>query len=144
VRSLGELSPTGNLRGRVGRTVTAVLRTQEDVLVHALGEQLSGGRARVGGLRGGTISQSSAGVTLRKVVVVPGVTVSGRFPSQGDARLSIRGRSAARGTLTLTRDGIITGRLGGRRIRLVPRASAATAERPGFAFKHPALVGAAG
>ena len=38
------------------------------------------GRTRFGGLRGGTISRSDAGVTLRKVVVVPGVPVSGRFP----------------------------------------------------------------
>ena len=140
-RSVGELRPTGHLRGRVGRTVTAVLLTQEDVLVHALGEQLAGGRTRFGGLRGGTVSRSSAGVTLRKVVVVPGVTVSGRFPDEGDARLSILGRSAARGTLTLTREGVITGRLGGRRVRLVPRAQQASAKATeDFRFRHPALV----
>lgn len=144
VGGLGALRPVGNLRGRVGRTVTAVLLTQEDTLVHALGEQLQDGRKRFGGLRGGTISRSDAGVMLRKVVVVPGVTVSGRFPDgDGDARLSISGRSAARGTLTITRGGRITGRLGGRRVRLVPRAQASATDAKAFAFRHPALVAAA-
>jgi pimeloyl-ACP methyl ester carboxylesterase len=144
VRSLGELPTTARLRGRVGRTVSAVLRTQQDVLVHALGERLSGGRSRFGGLRGGTISQTPTGaVTLRKVVVVPGVTVSGRFPEQGDARLAISGRAAADGTLTITRDGRVTGRLAGRRINLIPRAAAASARPKPFRFRHPALVPAA-
>ena len=141
-RSLGELSPTGRLRGRIGRTVTAVLRTQEDTLVHALGERLAGGPTRFGGLRGGTISWSDAAVTLRKVVVVPGVTVSGRFPDEGDARLSISGRSAARGTLRITREGVITGRLGGRSVRVTPRAQASTARPKPFGFPHPDLVSA--
>jgi pimeloyl-ACP methyl ester carboxylesterase len=145
VRSIGDLSPTGRLRGRVGRTVSAVLRTQEDVLVHALGERLGDGRSRFGGLRGGTITQTASGaLSLRKVVVVPGVTVSGRFPDQGDARLAISGRSAADGTLTITRAGIITGRLAGQRIRLVPRAAAASERPKPFEFRHPALVTAAG
>jgi len=127
--SLGSLPTTARIRGRVGRTVTAVLRTQEDVLVHALGERIQGARRRFGGLRGGTITESESGVTLRNVVVVPGVTVSGRFPDRGNARLTVRGRRAARGSLTIRRDGRITGRLGGRRIRLVPRASSASVAR---------------
>ena len=143
-RSLGSLRPVRTLRGRVGRTVTAVLLTQEDVLVSALGEELAGGRTRFGGLRGGTISRSDAGVTLRKVVVVPGVTVSGRFPNQGSARLTVSGRSAARGTLTIARSGRITGRLSGRRVRLVPRAQqSAVSGAEAFAFRHPGLVAAA-
>ena len=138
-RSLRELPTTGRLRGLVGRTVTAVLRTRDDVLVSALGEQLGANRRRFGGLRGGTVTQTRSSVSLRGVEVVPGVRVSGRFGSEGDARLTVRGAQAARGTLTFRRDGRITGRLAGRRVRLVPRARASRAV-PREPFAYPALV----
>jgi hypothetical protein len=140
-RSVGDLPTTANLRGPIGRTVTAVLRTRDDVLVSALGEQLGGGRSRFGGLRGGVVTQSATAVTLRHVTVVPGVAVSGRFGSaQGDAHLTISGSRAARGTLTFTRDGRLTGRLNGRAIRLAPRARASAAA-PSRPFRYPSLVG---
>jgi pimeloyl-ACP methyl ester carboxylesterase len=141
--SIGALPTTGRVRGRAGRTLTAVLRTRDDVLVQALGERLQGGRRRFGGLRGGTVTQSSSAVALRRVVVVPGVRVSGRFPSRGNARVTVSGRSAARGTLTFTPGGRLTGRLGGRRISLRARSTASAASA-GRGVRHPALVRAAG
>ena len=139
VRSLGELPLTANLPGRVGRTVTAVLRTREDAVVSSLAEQLGSGRRRIGGLRGGTVSQTSTTVTLRRVVVVPGVVVSGRIGASGQGRLTISGSSAARGTLSFASNGRLTGRLAGRRIRLVPRArqSSVTPKAP---LRFPRLV----
>lgn len=140
VRSLNELPVTAGIRGRVGRTVTAVLRTRDDVLVSALGEQLGANRSRFGGLRGGTITQTASQVTLRRVSVVPGVTVSGSFGSEGTARLTVSGSRAARGTLTFSRDERVTGRLGGRTIRLVPRARASSVTPDTAPLRYPALV----
>ena len=115
----------GPVRGRAGRTLMAVLRTRNDVLVQALALRLADAR-RSGGLRGGTISVSDAGVRMRRVEVVEGVAVSGTFPERGTvARLRITGRAAARGSLRMTRSGRISGRLGGRRIRVVAVRSAA-------------------
>ena len=89
-----------------------------------------------------TTGTISGRVTDPQGLPLPGVTVSGRFPDQGDARLSISGRSAARGTLRITRDGVITGRLAGRRVRLTPRAQAAAARPKPFELPHPDLVAA--
>jgi pimeloyl-ACP methyl ester carboxylesterase len=129
--SVSALGTTGGIRGRVGRTVTAVLRTQQDVLNQAFGESLSGARSKFGGLRGGTVRITREALTLRNVVVIPGVSVSGTIPAQGNATFRVRGRrGAASGTLTISAANVITGRLGGRRINLVPRASAASVTRP--------------
>jgi pimeloyl-ACP methyl ester carboxylesterase len=143
-RSVASLPRTRRIRGRAGRTLTAVLRTRDDVLVHALGERLQAGRRRFGGLRGGIVTQSSTGVTLRRVVVVPGVRVSGRFPSRGNAVVTVSGPSAARGRLTFTPGGRLTGRLGGVRIDLRARNIASAASATRRAQRLRALVAAAG
>jgi pimeloyl-ACP methyl ester carboxylesterase len=126
-RSLRGVATARRYKGRVGRTLNAVALTREDALVAALGAELDGA-TRIGGVRRGTILVRSDGdVVLRGVELVPGVRVTGRFPSQGSrARLRITGRAAARGRLTLTRAGGVAGTLGGRRIRARPRAAAAT------------------
>jgi hypothetical protein len=125
-RSLGSLPRSGGYPGRVGRTLTAVFRTRDDALLQAVALGLAR-ETRSGGLRAGTITLRSTGVTLRNVQVVPGVSVSGTFPEQGNvARLRVTGRAAARGSLRITRSGRVTGTLAGRRIRTRSRARAAS------------------
>lgn len=143
-RSLSSLPTTGRLTGRVGRTMTAILRTQQDVLVQGLGESLQGARSKFGGLRGGTVTSTRTALTLNNVVVIPGVRVSGRIPSEGNATFRVRrSGGAASGSVSISAQGIITGRLGGRAVRLVPRASAASAQKP-KAVPFPDLVRLAG
>jgi hypothetical protein len=124
--SLREVPAARGYPGRVGRTLNALAFTRDDALVAALAADLDGLR-RVAGVRRGTISLSDAGVRLRNVELVPGVRVTGSFPSRGSARLRITGPAAARGRITISRNGTATGRLGGRRIRARPRAAAASA-----------------
>lgn len=126
--SLSEVAPVRGLAGRRGRTVNAALLTINDGVVSLLRpvfEELSkptGARTvSAGGLRGGWISAGGRGIELHRTVYVPGVAVSGRLaPVEGSfaARLRISGRAAARGTLTITPEGAVTGRLGGRRVRV--------------------------
>jgi pimeloyl-ACP methyl ester carboxylesterase len=124
-RRLGEVPVSRRYKGRVGRTLNAVALTQSDALVAALAAQLDDLK-RVAGVRHGVILITSKGTTLRGVELVPGVRVSGTFPDQGTrAKLTVTGRSAARGRLTITRNGGASGRLGGVRIRARPRAASA-------------------
>jgi hypothetical protein len=127
--SLRSLRPTARIPGLTGRTLTAALRTRDDAIVAALGAQLDGG-TRVGGVRGGTILVRGGDVVLRDVQWVSGVRVSGTFAQNAStARLRIAG-SGARGTLTFRRDGRVSGRLGGRTIRVRPVARTAAAAGP--------------
>ena len=124
-RSLREVPQARRYRGRVGRTLNAVGLTQTDALVAGLGAEIDGS-SRVGGVRRGVIAVSQRAISLRGVEFVPGVRVTGSFPFRGSsARLRVTGRAAARGRLTITRGGRVTGRLGGRRIRATPRAASA-------------------
>lgn len=125
---LERLAPTG-AAGRVGRTVTAAIRTAVDMRRQVIGDLLEAGRLprRVGGLRGGRAVVAAGGrLTLSRVVYVPGVEVSGTVPLEaaGTQTLRIGGRRAARGSLTIT-PATITGRLGGRRVSLVARSAQA-------------------
>lgn len=122
-----ERLPGTGATGKVGRTVTAALRTAADMRRQVIGDLLVAGRLprRVGGLRGGRATVSAGGrLTLAHVVYVPGVRVSGTVPlNAGGAQvLRIGGRKAARGNLTITPSSI-SGRLGGRRVSLVARSA---------------------
>jgi pimeloyl-ACP methyl ester carboxylesterase len=123
---LEQLPGTGG-SGKVGRTVTAALRTAVDMRRQVIGDLLEAGRLprRVGGLRSGRGSVSPGGrLSLSKVVYVPGVEVSGAVPLDVGATQSLRvgGRKAAHGSLTITPSSI-TGVLGGRRVNLVARSA---------------------
>jgi len=118
---LERLPGTGG-RGKIGRTVTAALRTAVDMRRQVIGDLLEAGRLprRVGGLRGGRATVGLSGrLTLSDVVYVPGVQVSGTVPMDvADAQvLRIGGRKAARGNLTITPSSI-TGRLDGRPVNV--------------------------
>ena len=126
--SLRRVHPAHGTHGRPGRTLAAVRRTYQDALrpfFDLLAEQ-SGGevdlldpfRYSAGGLRGGRSSMSLAGARLDRLVYVPGVRVSGRLKTVAilpDGRLTVRGRAAAHGVLRV-RDGVMSGRLGGRKV----------------------------
>jgi pimeloyl-ACP methyl ester carboxylesterase len=141
-RSLRALRPLRGEPGRRGRTLRAVGVTLRDmgeqaafqffVRVTQLLEDLeSGDFSRLGalfepfgvpGLRGGRgiTSIDTERLRLRRVLVVPGVRVSGKIDSlfgRMHGRLRVRGRAAARGRIRLSRKGLVTGRLGGRRVR---------------------------
>jgi hypothetical protein len=109
-----QLAPAAGLRGRVGRTVSAVDATLDD-LDFALSPALDLAEAG-GGLRGGSYRVGRR-LQLRGVVVVPGVAVSGRELRSGALRLRVGGRAAAHGRVEISRRGRLTGRLGGRRVR---------------------------
>jgi len=112
--------------GKIGRTITAVLRTATDIRRQAIGDAVEAGRVptRLGGLRGGRVVVRNGRLTLFDVVLVPGVQVSGSVPlGAGRQILRVRGRKAARGSLVVS-DRSISGRLGGRVIRITARAAA--------------------
>jgi pimeloyl-ACP methyl ester carboxylesterase len=125
-RSLASLGTPRRLPGLPGRTVRAAELSFFDSVVVVLGNTFEGNArvTRVGGLRDGRlIARSRPKVSLRldRYSYVPGVWVSGAFGnlSKSNLRLHVGGSRAAHGTLTfrLGRD-LITGRVGGRRVRL--------------------------
>jgi pimeloyl-ACP methyl ester carboxylesterase len=111
---LSQLAPAAGLSGRVGRTVSAVDATL-DFLDFELSPALDSGGAG-GGLRGG-IYRVGRRLRLDGIVVVPGVTLTGREQRSGSLRLRIGGREAAHGRVEVSGRGRLKGRLGGRRVR---------------------------
>lgn len=123
-RRLEALRPAGRLSGRVGRTVTAVVRTLDDAADQLLARVVAGGDARpFGGLRAGSaVLVRERGLLLRGYAYVPGVTVSGLIPVRGRRiTLTVGGSAAARGRLTISRDGV-EGQLDGQRVDAPARA----------------------
>jgi pimeloyl-ACP methyl ester carboxylesterase len=138
-RSLKQVRPAGGVGGNRGRALRATTLTVQDVL-----RQLDAGsgfrpalagQVRGGGLRGGSWRGGKRGPTLKGVVFVPGVAVSGRVPGAGTAVLELRGR--VRGTLRFAADGKVTGKLAGKRVHAhlaLPRVSELQAlDRPALA-----------
>jgi pimeloyl-ACP methyl ester carboxylesterase len=117
-------------RTRAGKTVNAVAQTLDDVRRHFIGDAVAAGRApragsRVGGLRGGYARYTGSGIVLERLSYVPRIAVSGLYhlAAKSSTTLRISGRGAPNGTITFHGDGRVTGRLGGRKVRL--KASAA-------------------
>jgi TAP-like protein len=125
-RRLRDLSPAPGVRGRVGRTVTAVGVSIDD-LVFSLSPAFlaySGG-----GLRGGTYAVRRGRVILRRFEAVSGVRVTG-YAEGGTLRLRVAGPAAAAGRIRVSPSGRLRGRLGGRRVDArIARASASSASR---------------
>ena len=115
------LIPVAGLPTRVGRTVRALGATLVDVATAA---SIVG---RGGGLRGGSYAVTAAGLRLDRVVVVPGVRVTGSVRSSGAADLRISGTVAAAGRVRVSRAGKVSGRLGGRDFQLPLRRGAGAA-----------------
>ncbi len=119
--------------GRIGRTITAALRTAQDMRRQAIGDAIAAGQlpTRIGGLRGGRAIVRNRVITLISTVYVPGVKVSGSVPVFGTRQvLRVTGAKAARGTITLSGTRI-TGRLGGRRVDVDLRSAGAASAAAG-------------
>ena len=124
-RSLARVRAPSRLKGRPGRTLTAVIDTVVDLTRQVVGAtlqldaQLPTGSS-FGGLRGGYARLSSSSLVLRNYAFVPGVAVSGTLPVRngalGAGTLRITGRAAATGSVHISAGGKrVTGSLGGRR-----------------------------
>jgi hypothetical protein len=125
-RTLGALAPAKGFSGRVGRTLTAVARTIDDIDPSLqLAPDQEGDVVRATGLRAGLLvvdfRPTEVRGALRAFTYVPGVSVTGdlRFGFLGatSRSISVSGSAAARGKLTLAPGGILTGKLAGRRIQ---------------------------
>jgi pimeloyl-ACP methyl ester carboxylesterase len=129
-RSVSELAPQVGVRGRAGRTVSAVALTLIDTLDQVFSAALVASPDQdvlhVGGLRAGYARAGLRTLEFHGVQFVPGVRVAGTLRITGKVRgvLRVTGRSAARGRLVFRKDGSVRGRLGGKRVR-VSRAVAA-------------------
>jgi pimeloyl-ACP methyl ester carboxylesterase len=119
-------SPSG-LAGKPGRTLTAVLDAIVDldrqvVAATLQAEQELPSGSSFGGLRGGYAKLTSSAATLRSFSFVSGVKLSGTFPIKNHelqpATIRISGASAAPGSVRLSSDKHVTGRLGGRRFNV--------------------------
>jgi pimeloyl-ACP methyl ester carboxylesterase len=119
-RSLGAMPPASGHHGVVGRTLTAVYATVSDVdEALNVANYSARGFAQVGGLRAGYAHDNYPRIRMHSYSYVPGVRVSGRLDGARNQHgtLRISGSAAAHGRVTLHRDGTITGRLRGHRVK---------------------------
>ncbi len=123
-RSLAKVPAEPQIGGKRGRTVTAVGLTLADALDQLLSASLLAGFEQsviqVGGLRAGYVRAGEENLDLHGVTYVPGVRLRGRitFSNRPHGVLHVSGGAAARGRLVFRRDGSVTGRLGGRSVRV--------------------------
>jgi pimeloyl-ACP methyl ester carboxylesterase len=123
--SLAAVKPARGSAGKVGRTLAAAQLTLADL------EREQGQAAalldhpRGGGLRSGRWYARGGSLILRDFSFVPGVALSGRIGSGRHPKgtLTVSGAAAARGKLTLARDGTLHGHLGGKRAKPGTRAA---------------------
>jgi pimeloyl-ACP methyl ester carboxylesterase len=121
--SLSRVAPAEGLRGRVGRTAAAVGMTIDDLAFAVSPAFLA---YSDGGLRGGSFAIRGGRLELRRLEAIRGVRVSGRA-GDGELRLRVTGPRAAHGRVRLTMDGLLRGRLGGRRVAVRLRSAASAA-----------------
>jgi pimeloyl-ACP methyl ester carboxylesterase len=119
-------APPG-LRGRPGRTLTAVLDTLIDLSRQVISATLQAEQelpsgSSFGGLRGGYAELSASAARLKRYSFVTGVQLSGTFPVQNGelqpATIAISGSQAAAGSVTFGLHKYVTGTLGGRHFKI--------------------------
>jgi pimeloyl-ACP methyl ester carboxylesterase len=119
-RSLARLPRVRGFDARTGRTLLAARLTLADLFEHAVDALLfsSDGLtiAPVGGLRAGYFDAGAAALRLHGYSWVPGVTLSGKVPLRGTARITVGGSAATHGFLRITERGRVTGKLGGHKV----------------------------
>jgi pimeloyl-ACP methyl ester carboxylesterase len=136
--ALSQLPPARGVPGRAGRTAAAVKRTLDDAALQLQTTMFSSGplfRTGVSGLRGGQAVIASFGYQVERLEYVPGVKLSGQLRGERFSRgfLRVFGDAAARGRLRLRR-GVLSGRLGGHRVRVaIPPDLPAVVQ--GFSFE---------
>jgi pimeloyl-ACP methyl ester carboxylesterase len=134
--ALRELPPVRGTGGIPGRSALAALATVDDVTATAVTRLFNGEKALgYGGLRGGYFTGAFANRTgistkLHGVVYVPGISVSGQLqqreldlPPAG--KLTVQGGRRGSGSLTLARNGTISGTIGGKPVKVHAVAQAA-------------------
>jgi pimeloyl-ACP methyl ester carboxylesterase len=145
-RSLAQVPAEPRVGGRRGRTITAVGLTLADALDQLLSAALTVGFEQsvlqVGGLRAGYVRAGERDLQMHGVVYVPGVRVRGRIvlSDRPHGSLRISGSAAAHGRLVFRRDGSVTGRLGGRRVRVTTAGAGATGSRLARGALRPLLA----
>jgi pimeloyl-ACP methyl ester carboxylesterase len=114
--------PRGISSPRAGRTVSAAVLTLNDVTDQVVTRLFGSGSASAfGGLRAGDATLDARGIHLHGYVYVPGVTLTGLVPTSSKSfTLTVSGRAAARGRLKFTPK-LVTGTLGGVRIRVTAK-----------------------
>jgi pimeloyl-ACP methyl ester carboxylesterase len=119
--SPSQLAPIGGVPGHPGRTLAAVKRTLEDAGAQFDANFFSplGAGSALPGLRGGRFTLKSFGFDLQRLEYVPGVRLSGELRGQffSSGQLRVFGPAASPGRLR-ARHGVLSGRLGGRRVSL--------------------------
>ena len=134
--ALRQVPPVRGTRGVPGRSALAALATVDDVTATAVLRLFNGETALgYGGLRGGYFTGSFADRTgisteLHGVVYVPGISVSGQLQQREldllpTGKLTVRGGSRGSGSLTLSRNGGVSGTIGGKPVRVRAVAQAA-------------------
>ncbi|HWI73391.1 MAG TPA: alpha/beta fold hydrolase, partial [Baekduia sp.] len=125
-KSIAAYRRAPGVAGDRGRLLFAALDTIVDAQVSAL-QTLFAGYTRIqgGGLRGGRYAASADGSRLRlhRYELVPGLRVSGTLKASvsGDAgTVTVDGPGRLDGHLHIGRRGVVTGTLGGRRVKYTP------------------------
>jgi pimeloyl-ACP methyl ester carboxylesterase len=129
-RSLAAVPLARGNHGKAALTLDAAVLTLGDcdrqllltLLSQSSSESLLAPSARAGGLLAGWCGISGSTQTLHDYSYVPGVTLSGTV-SAGNAKLSIGGSAAARGTITIAH-GTLSGMLAGRHVHLTAAGAA--------------------
>ena len=143
---LRQVPPVRGTGGIPGRSALAALATVDDVTATAVIRLFNGEKALgYGGLRGGWFTGSFASATgistkLHAVVYVPGIKVSGHLQQRmldlpPTGRLRVSGGRRGSGSLTLARNGTVTGTIGGKTIR-VHAVAQATRARGGLSIRQ--------
>jgi pimeloyl-ACP methyl ester carboxylesterase len=123
-RKLAYVHAPAGLKGKSGRTLTAVLDAIVDldrqvVAATLQAEQELPSGSSFGGLRGGYARLTSTAATMKGFSFVTGVALSGTFPVKDHelqpATIRISGASAAAGTVRLSANKHVSGTLGGKR-----------------------------
>lgn len=111
------------------KTIVAAASTITDAARQMIGDALALNALprHVAGLRGGnaTINQDGS-FRLNSYQYVKGVVVSGSVDANRNARVTIHGGGALKGTLRISASGKVTGTLGGRKVSIGGAASAAS------------------
>jgi len=135
---LTQVPPVRGTGGIPGRSALAALATVDDMTAVAVIRLFNGAKALgYGGLRGGYFTgtfANSTGITTRlhSVVYVPGISVSGHLQQRKldlppTGTLTVHGGRRGSGALRLSRDGTVSGTIGGKTVKVRAAAQAARA-----------------
>ncbi|HET6505727.1 MAG TPA: alpha/beta fold hydrolase [Baekduia sp.] len=108
------------------RTIIAAEATVTDAARQIIGDALALGALphHVGGLRAGNATINKSGsFRLNAYQYVKGVVVSGTVDENRNAKVTIHGGGALRGTLKISASGAVNGTLGGKKVTLAASAS---------------------